>query len=383
MSALFVFTADLHLQKNAWVNKTQLAGDAYSSLAVIVHHCVTNNLPLVLGGDIFDKLRPDPVSVSHFVFHMGVMQERGVPVYYVQGDHDKVEFPWPNAVSAWPRHLHHGTVDIGGYKLYGLDYQPQSQLHAQLKTVPDDTDFLITHQAWQEIQGIGHTEGSITQVPHAKFLLTGDYHVADQWVVGREAYDPITVYSAGSTCMQSLNESPDKSFIEVGVNESFGNLSFVRRPITTRPYFSYDIPSLEHLNSFCQQDFAAILSRTAELQLRATDIAKPIVRVRYKDDIADALSRITEALADNFHFFPVAEHVIEEVDVEFESAPEGAFDTLLAACQQLAPDEITYNDTRRVLLADDEEAELELMRQEFFNESDQANDDGVVSTPAP
>ena len=87
----FVFSADWHLSFGTWAKHATLVGDSYHSLRQIVDYCIDVNCPLVAGGDLFDKPVPDPVSVSVMCREMDRMQAAGLPVYFIQGQHERVK----------------------------------------------------------------------------------------------------------------------------------------------------------------------------------------------------------------------------------------------------------------------------------------------------
>jgi hypothetical protein len=334
-----------------------------------------------MGGDIFDKQRPDSDSVLQFANYMRIMEKENIPVYYVQGDHDYSTTPWPNAISQWPIHISEQVIGVGSnYTVAGLDYQSRAKLKDKLAEVPQ-ADFLVTHQAWAEIQGIGHTEGSLADVKHVNFLLTGDYHVADHWLHERADGTKLIAYSPGSTCMQSINERPEKSFIEVCIDEEFGNFVFNRIPLITRPFYKFSITTNDELNAFCRHDFKSMAEYYSAATARYEAISKPLMRIQHLDSIPDAHGRISDATKDQFHLFIEPKHEVEEITINFEEAPDGAFETLLDACLTLSESEENYNDVRRLLLSRDRALELKEMREEFFNEGNQTGADGMVSTP--
>lgn len=389
MNELFVFVADIHLRKNVWKKHPELEGDAWQALLAAVNYCNSHNLPLVMGGDIFDKMRPDPETVSGFSFLMNVMRDHNTEVFFIQGNHDGASHPWPTAVSDWPKHLdgqYHSFGNVlGNITTYSLDFKTVDQLGDALGAMKHQVDILITHQAWAEIQTIGNTDGSLKSVTKADIVLTGDYHKADTWNVTREDGTMVTAWSPGSMCMQSLVEDPQKSFLVIGRDEAINNVAFKRQPYITRPFYSFDVATLADLNGFCDQNFDRMVPdlSTNCPYYNVAAISKPILRVRYKDDINDALSRIQTAVGDRFHLFDDAQHVIEETEVDFEAAPDGSFETLVDAYQRLAPSDDIYNKTVRVLRAEDRGAELTMIREEFMNARRQNRAAGVVPAPTP
>ncbi len=372
--SLFAFTADCHLLPNAWVNRREISGDAYFSFTQIVDYCIRKKIPLVIGGDLFDSKRPDSESVAVFIAQTCRMRDSQLPVYVIQGDHDITDPPWPVAIC--PDAVHHVNgrhVNIGGVRVFGLDYQPRGQLQEKLKEVPDATDVLITHQGWQEFQGIGVTEGSLaTDIPFPVTVLSGDYHAEKTYESGPEK--GIIAFSPGSTCMQALGEPAEKSFLEV-IQHDNGKLVIRRVPLATRLSYSFEIETPGQLHELLVLTLPGVVRRAVEytrIWELPPQIASPLVRIRYRDDIPEAvkLIRANEA-AGRCHLFLEPQHAVDDVCVPFERSAAGAFESLLSACRQLSPSEGDFNMIQRLLRTDDSDLsrELEAMRQEFLNAS--------------
>lgn len=366
---LFVFAADLHLQPCAWVKHPTLRNDAYESFRQIVDYCLQCELPLVLGGDIFDSKRPDPFSVRFFGQQVARIFMAGERLLFIQGDHDyHPQAPWPT-VSGLAIPLNGTSITFGNYNLFGLDYTPREQLTAALASIPEGTDFLVTHQAWSEIQGIGQVEGSIAHIPHVNYLFTGDYHVSLQKDVQAEDGRVVHVQSAGSTCMQAVDEQWEKYFIVVGVED--GQIVIRREFLNTRLKFELTYTNDVELTADLVRKIFDEMAGDARLGHLPECIRKPIVRITFNDEIPDALARVTEAADDRFHVFPNPQRMVEDIEVDIDDVPEGAFDTLLDTCRRLATDERHYDIVARLLRNEAPAAELERMFDDFISSFDQ------------
>lgn len=361
---LFVFAADTHLQPCAWVKHPGLAGDAYCSFAQIVAYCCEHALNLVLGGDIFDKHRPDPDSVQFLLQQAEQLRARDQVILFVQGDHDyQATMPW-SAVGRHAVSLNRMTCAAGPFQVYGLDWASRDRLAASLATVPANTDILVMHEAWEELQRIGQTEGRIADIPHAKVLLTGDYHVAMQTEVQTADGRCIRVYSPGSTCMQAVDEQPDKSFLLVG--ECAGEVSVQRIPLLTRRRLVLNYQTEAQLDMDLQNH---VLDHwLASQPALPPEISKPILRVTFNDEIPHAWTRISTAAAERFHLFPnpVRVPAATVVVADQQHGDSGAFSTLADACRRLAQDPADYAAVMRLTRnPSDTKRELEVMYAEF------------------
>lgn len=361
---LAVFTADNHLRPCTWSKRPDLQGDSFASFAAIVDYCVARNLPLFLLGDTFDATAPPVEAVVFFCSQMDRMAAHGIPVYFIKGNHDATR------VASWPGVHHHCShmdqclVRLGDFALYGLDFRPASALKATLADIPiKGIDILLTHQSWQEIQTVGHTDGSFADIPRderdrAPLLITGDYHIH-----GCYQQDGITAYSPGSTSMQKLNEVPDKYFYVLSLNGYDPEMH--SHPIPTRPYHGFVCET--------EQEFEGCLEWVRQQPAEVAndlpaEIRKPILRVRFNDEIPEAYSRLVAAAGDKFHLFDEPKHVTEGVVIDVEATPEGAFESLITAIGQLSdPQSDQYNGARRLLESNDPKTELATMYQEYLN----------------
>lgn len=190
-------------------------------------------------------------------------------------------------------------------------------------------------------------------------VLTGDYHVTGAYSDHGPAGVPVMAYSPGSTCLQALNEAPNK-FLGI-VNAVPPGVDWVQLP--TRPIYRYN----------CQDEasFAVALAEIREPLPNAThlpeEIQKPILQVRFSDKLQEAYSRIVAAAGDRYHLFDEPQHVADETVVDAAVAtPQGAFDSLVSAVLELSPaGSALQNGARRLLESVDPQAELAAMFKEF------------------
>ncbi len=359
----FVFAADLHLRPQTWTHHPDLRGDAFISLATIRAYCRNAKLPLVLGGDIFNSRRPDSLSVREFSNTVSYLDE-DLGSYYIQGNHDYCGgVPWPGVVNA-PNHLHHQAFQIGGILVYSLDWTPRERLAKELAKVPPEVEVLVCHQAWDELLGIGNTDGSIEELipTHIRVLLTGDYHVALTRRFQRPSGRHLTVYSPGSTYMNKINEVAEKTFLVVGRDE--GGLEAREVPIPTRRVCSVMITTSTDLDDFVAGDLLADVCRGCED--REEPIRKPIFEVAFHDDIPGAYERLVEFIGDRGHFFPQPIHIVDDVVVETDEDPD-TFDTLLGAIRRMEEDPSIVDGVTRLLGAEKPAEELEIMSREHLD----------------
>ncbi len=382
-----VIAGDLHLRPTTWAKHPELSGDSYFGLQQVVDAAVKLQVPLILPGDIFDRNRPDSGSVMAFVRQMNRMLHANQPVYCIQGNHDQANPPW-FLVHPWVTDLHGNSVSIQEVNFYGLAFTPCEDLEAALGAIPVGTAVLICHQSWGEVQRIGHTDGSLAQMPFGLTVFSGDYHIHGMFCGTAENGDDVWLYSPGSMCLQALNEDPAKLFhvLGLGVAEGRGALAVESHSLRTRQYVTHTAGTAEEFAQVIQAisklpplDHLSVSDEALPLQIR-----KPILRVRYNDLIPDAFDRLVAAADDRFHLFLEPQRVVETMVVDTEATPEGAFDSLLTAVGELTPvDGAVYHGVRRLLEASDSDVEIARQFEEFKETHAQAQpekDAGELST---
>ena len=356
MTPFLVIASDLHLRPQTWVKHPELRGDAYCALQQIVDLCLQRGLPLLLLGDIFDSARPDSQSVQFFVEQMQRLHAANLHVAYVQGNHDYATPPWPDVAKL--KHLNRQLDHIGPCLFYGLDYTTDPA--AAFQQIPEAANVLVAHQAWAEIQSVGHTDAKAPDLPaNIRIVLTGDYHMTGLYTGTNSAGLPVTFLSPGSTCLQALNEPPDKYCYLM--SWTYDRPEFELHQLKSRPLFRMRVATADELDATC-----ASLRSPPTQQLVPAEISRPIARVQYRDDLPDAFERLVTAAGDNWHLFPEPQRVVEDVVIDMTVTPAGAFEGLLTALPHVEPEgTAVYEATRRLLQAVDVQTELQTLRQEF------------------
>lgn len=277
---LFVFAADLHMQPCAWKSRRTLCGDALNSFEQLLSVAAYLKVPLVLGGDIFDSKTPDPATLAQ----AGVLlrNSSGLPaLYYVQGDHDRTNPPWLSLLGDPRVRYVSGTSDVlQDGSVYALDWDTPTAYVESLATIPDSAKILITHQYWDELMTGARVNAvsrvSLSSIPrHINHLFTGDMHRTATIAKPSQA-DWLNIYSPGSTCMQSIDEWPDKyAFI---VTHSPANLGVIPYKLATRPVFRYVLADEGQLRACLGE-----LERLADIYRYPTTAA--IVDIAYTDGL--------------------------------------------------------------------------------------------------
>jgi hypothetical protein len=281
---ILVVSADWHLMPGAWKRHPGLEGDAYFSLQQIGDLCRSLQVPLLGLGDLYDSNTPDSRSVLEAVT---ILDHMGTPFYYISGDHDLADPPWFVAVKRglW---IHNRTVEVGGFRLYGLDFAPAKQSRRWLQSVPSGS-ILATHQKWKDlVPELTNDALSFSDLPTACTVLTGDAHIAriGAFIAGDGTYGQYV--SPGPICAQSLKESSEKS---VYVMDEKGG--FHPYLLKTRKMLRYNLSTQEQLEQFFQISDDVLFGPVPGLP---ESMSKPLIEVRYSDTLVEAYDRLTERL---------------------------------------------------------------------------------------
>jgi len=316
---IFVVSADWHLERYAWAKYPDLAGDAYFGLEQLIQYCVEHELPLVAAGDLFEKNYPDSLSVNVAHRAMSLMESKSLPVYFIQGQHEMVrEQPWLG-IHKWPIHVHKKLFQIEDYLLYGLDYQRSDTIGSELKQIPKNSDILVAHQVWHDFMGnIGKPECSSSDVPHVRYIVTGDFHKLVLASGVGSTHQNLKIISPGPLCLQSTSEPVDKFFL---IFHSDGEVT--TQKLKTRPFYKHVISrgiDWDAWHVFLERD-----CKPGDEDL-PENIRKPILYIKYPADMKNAYEKILRIVEDKYHLFlnPISEYQPSLVLADAEERKEQA-----------------------------------------------------------
>jgi hypothetical protein len=366
---LFVFCADLHLEDGAWSTRPGIYGDAYYSFAQIIDYCIAHSLPLILGGDVLEKKQNLARPIAKLCAGLSRMEAAGVPVYYIQGNHEyDRNAPWLS-VHTWPQHIHQQTVTINGAAVYGLDWLPKGEIQDAFAAVPPDTDILITHQVWKDFMGnVGRTECELTDVHHVQVVLAGDFHVTKVVESVNAQSKPIKMLSPGSTAMQDMGEDQEKSFFVIA--KQAGAVVFDRQMLKTRGALNYVVKDVDTLDQLCAGELMQEIARLAQAAQdngAHPDVHKPLVKVKFDKQLPDAYLRITTTVGEAAHLF--CEALADRGgDRQTQSRDTGKNDLLSALAELLGDTTPAYKLAAGLLSTDDPGKELDAQFKTYMGE---------------
>jgi DNA repair exonuclease SbcCD nuclease subunit len=191
----FLATADWHFGKRQY-GLLHRERDRYKAAWQIVRYAVEQGAAFILnGGDLLDVTRPGSAAVVELSKIHTFLQEAGIPMYLVQGNHDRTDPPWFDLF----KHEGPGGIKLVGdrvldiqfgekiLKLAGFDETPRERLKEQLHKL-EPVDILLLHAQTQEFfRFAGERSTSLKEdLPENRFRLVvvGDIHVSKSINVG-------------------------------------------------------------------------------------------------------------------------------------------------------------------------------------------------------
>lgn len=332
MACKAILTADCHLQRRAWAKRPTLQGDAYFSFEQIVDLAVSQQADIIAAGDVIDRRINEQQPIAFLRRQLARLQEAGVHLYHIQGQHEWQEFPWLDSicpeVAKWLPPL--GLCEIAGIKVYGVDWTPAAYLPDKLASVPADTQLLVLHQVYAELSPALSAELVSSQLPDVPLLLIGDTHVHHVGEARNAAGNTTTYFSPGSIAMQSIDEDAKKY---VFVLSSSGEVETVR--LSTRPVLRQSpIRDIAALNKFVS-GVGAVLDATAKRAERLPpDLRLPILEVPYDPAVPSARERILRVVGDRAHLFEKDIELAETLEAPPSVERKAVLEAGLLGCLQ-------------------------------------------------
>lgn len=322
-----VVISDAHLKPHTWVDRREIAEDTYVAWEAAIARCCRDRLPLILLGDTFDKRRPDSQSLAVFTRAMDRLEHLAVGVYYIQGNHDYADPPWPS-VHSHPQHLHKQQWRIRGVEFYGLDYTPPDLLAAELAAIPAGAIFL-SHQSWAEIQQVGRTDASLSQLPPGTMMLAGDCHITGKFTAG-----DTVAYSFGALSRQSFAE-PDEHFYGLLSLDADGKVVVDTQPVPSRVVLAVRCSDAANVD-----ELLTILRREPDITgpKLPEPITKPILRVAFAADIPEFQARVQQVVGDRYHLAWLPQSTAPELAETVANKDTTLQDVVVAVCGKVGID---------------------------------------------
>ena len=384
---MFISASDTHLSETIYVGLPQMRGDSYRSFAQICDHAVaTQATALVLAGDVFDG-QPSPLDVECFLHNLGNLKRAKIKVYAIQGQHGHDEkLPW-TSIDRYVIDLNNKVFEIEpGVFCAGFDTLPPNELQHELSKLDPKVNLLVLHQMARYVFGERDGEQAWNFDPQwvpntVKLVLLGDYHNPIQ--LTRGARDKCPMLYHGSTCMQSIDEDPAKSFLEVKFERSMplldkpdaGQEKFIWKQILlqTRPFQSHTIMTADALSA------ASSCVEKAE--------PDSLVHIKYDPRVGTVESDLRKA-NDRCHFLFRLLPIKDVVDMpSIENLKDISLETCLAAAVDPATDPEFYSFVLVLLQSKKPKETLEALKAKYLevkHEPVQAGPQAVVqANPVP
>lgn len=276
----FAALGDSHLDPLIWRSHHHITGDAFVAFAAFITQAIELNVPVVLVGDVFDSVDPDPVVIGFFRKQIDRCEEAMIDVYFIQGNHDKRLTPWGAAVHHWPIYIGDGEpLEIRGIRVAGFDYNTRNRITESLVSLGDrdpKPQVIFLHQAVRQfIAYTGAWNCDLRDVPPGiPLTILGDIHQEWEYQI-REGQ---MAYYTNASHPRSNSEIGPKSFLLV-----HDDLSIERRPLPSRPIRIVRVSAPPHV-----EDLEAWLAEVTAQE----HTLKPLVRLTCLTDLRADIERI-------------------------------------------------------------------------------------------
>lgn len=344
-------TSDLHLSPRIWRHRNILQ-DSYFAWECICDFAQSENVDcVVLAGDVLDKQANNSESIIQLIKGLERLEDAGIPVLVVQGQHEYQKDPWVSLSRAvW---INDDIHTLRGWNIGGSDFKAQAEFQDFLKSsVATESDVLVCHQVWKDLMGeVAVTQGSFEDVPsNVQLLITGDFH---EHLKLRSRNT--VVLSPGSTHMRSITEQRDKSVFMVTLYPD-REMDVVSLDLPSRCCVDLDLTELLSVadHGFTVED---ILRRVGDLLEDAriagedmelpAELRKPLLYVRHFKSDSEFANAIHKTYAEHAHVF--FKQMADKVEDSLLPVPETVYGGI--SMTAYLPEFIDVNDSRAMSLA--------------------------------
>lgn len=277
----FIALGDIHLKKLIWTDYPQICDDAEVAFVALVDMAIELHLPLVLVGDIFDSVKPPTYLWAVFRHQMDRCQEEMVPVYAIQGNHDKqTGTPFYVGLHDHVKHVGDGEMFyIGDLRCVGLDYSLRGKVEeffAELSQADPKPDVMFLHQAAkQALRFEGASNCDLDQVPEGiPLIVMGDIHKEWSYTIrpGQVAY------YTGASCAQEITQRGPKSCMCV-----YDDLTIERMPLPYREIGRFRVTAEHQVDE---------VTRWAEEMAKTSHSLTPAAELSFTPEAAGLAAKI-------------------------------------------------------------------------------------------
>jgi len=322
------FISDAHITEQMYVHRPLIKGDSYRAIDSIVDKILEKkvNGSVIFCGDNFNSNRPSAKDVMRMSDATHRLEQQGIAVYGIQGNHDLSRISWMDLCDV--RSINDELVNIEGKQVYGLDYIPGARIFDELDRINREVecDLLVLHQPFAHLNPFDSYSLDVEDIPGSvkEAVISGHIHIPDKRVNSLG----ISVVSPGATHPRSISE-PAGTYVQ------YNDKDFLH--ITTpssRPIHRFKLRDKESCDAI-----KADLDKLAYFKEKDVD-EWPLVEIKY---LVDASSRLEEldTYADRSHMFLKSESDVsldqEDIEIDINTSKE----EILEQCIEKDSDEFT------------------------------------------
>lgn len=320
---------------------------------------------VVIGGDLFDSPRPDAKSVLQAQYVLRGIDQMGIPVFGIDGNHDLSNSGWMQVIGAYA--LFDGIPvsvnSLKGIKMVGVNYKSGRDFISALQQMVDDrvkADILVAHFALAEMNGGGSADTGVQELSPildklgVKCVLMGHVHIPDC-----RKWNGVLYVNPGSTEMKSANEPKEKYYFILDTD------TWEAEPvrIETRKVEEIEIADEEDLLAFQAE-------LEAEAKTRATIVNCP-EKVFYQIIADDSIDDVFKRLSKTIHDTSALARIVMRSSKARDLAPvvdrSESINTLESAIEARFPKESDEARHIKAFLASPDPASIRLRVEKYMN----------------
>jgi DNA repair exonuclease SbcCD nuclease subunit len=292
-----VALGDIHLDTRIWTKLSAVTNDAFLGYEAFLQVAAKLCVPAVIVGDLFDVSKPQPELVRFHRRCMDFCQKENIPVFFLQGNHDKQPGSgWAAATHEWPQYIGDGRpFSLNGVQTTGLDYATIDDIEPKIRQV--QTPLLFLHQAVKQALGFeGAWNCDLDWVPPCvQLTVLGDIHKP----VDMTTSDGRKACYTGAGHARDIDQTGPKSVVVIN-----DDLTYYREPIASRQIKKFYIRSvLDLAQALAWRDAA-----TAVHKLR------PLLWLTHTAEMAAEVSKIKSECVSNGLVLVHTEGMIDDTE---------------------------------------------------------------------
>lgn len=297
-----VFTADTHIIDTTWASRPSICYDSYYGFQQVVNWAIRCKAPLIVAGDTIELMRPGTPSSKTVDFvreQLDQLGRAGQTLYFIRGQHCMANPHWFSAIDRRAIYVDQQLFKVGDFTFFGLSFREADELKQMIATAPTDIDGWVMHQNWCDLSDSTHGSGQgwLKDIPHGRWVLTGDLHEHKVKKVGS-----LEVYSPGATHKRTTRE-PNTHYC-LGLTK---HGKWVRLPLKSRPVYRLTATSVRQFEELLVDAAPMLQSKTVECVEKLgymSQVAVPLVLIEDQCRCG-AMASAKHAIGDICHLIAV------------------------------------------------------------------------------